>query len=63
MVVPVPEIAKLFRAPVRDVIFQRGKPGLRTLTINHRFVEYLKDERVGAVVADAFQAVVDGQSR
>jgi hypothetical protein len=61
MVVPVPEIAGLFRKPVRDVLIQRGKAGLKSLVINHKFVEYLKDPQVGKVIAEAFEAAVDGQ--
>lgn len=57
MVVPVPRIRDLFRGPVTDVVFRRGKLGLSGLTRNHRLVEYLDAPEVGDVLADALDVV------
>jgi len=62
MVVPVPRISQLFREPVRDVVFERGKAGVKALSRNHMFIEYLKTPEVHAVIADAIEAAA-GQGR
>ena len=58
MVVPVPRIRELFRGPVTDVIIRHGALGLRSLTKNHRFVEYLRDATVREVLSDALERAV-----
>lgn len=59
MVVPVPEIAGLFRKPVRDVLIQHGS--FRHLVDNHKLVGYLSAPQVHDVVAEAYESVVDGR--
>jgi pimeloyl-ACP methyl ester carboxylesterase len=63
LVVPIPRIRELFRGRVTDEVIRQGKLGLRSLTKNHRFVEYLKNARVGEIVTDAVVEVEAGRTR
>lgn len=63
MVVPVPRISELFRGPVSDVVIRHGDLGLRSLTKNHRFVEYLRNATVRDVLRDALERAVERRAR